>query len=487
MNSTTSLGNQTIIGVIWAFIEQLSKVGIQAGTSIILAWFLLPEDFGLIAMITVFFAIGNSLMDSGFSQAIIRKKEINQTDYSTAFYANLCMGIVAYLILFVSAPLISNFYDEPRLTILVRIVGFVVIINSFKMVQMAQLTRDLNFKAQFRITFISSILSAAIAIVMASQGFGVWSLVAQMLIAAFGSTLLFWITNKWKPMIVFSIQSLKEMFGFGSKLLLSDIINTAFQNIYVVVIGKLFLATYVGYYFFAQQIQKIITQQLTNSVQKVTYPALSTIQDDDESLKNFYRKIIQVVTFVLFPSLIALIVLAEPLFSVLLKDKWLPAVPYLQLLCVAGLFYPLHSINLNIIKVKGRSDLFLYLEIIKKIMLSIVLLISVNFGILGILVGQIVSSMLAYIPNSYYSIKLINYSVSEQLKDFIPTLLLSICMGLFMYLTGLLLPFGDIVHLVVLGSVGIIFYIASNYLLKTSASLYLLKILKSKFKYQGFN
>jgi O-antigen/teichoic acid export membrane protein len=347
---------------------------------------------------------------------------------------------------------------------------------------MAQLTRDLNFKAQFRITFISSILSAAIAIVMASQGFGVWSLVAQMLIAAFGSTLLFWITNKWKPTIVFSIQSLKEMFGFGSKLLLSDIINTTFQNIYVVVIGKLFLATYVGYYFFAQQIQKIITQQLTNSVQKVTYPALSTIQDDDEGLKNFYRKIIQVVTFVLFPSLIALIVLAEPLFSILLKDRWLPAVPYLQLLCVAGLFYPLHSINLNIIKVKGRSDLFLYLEVIKKIMLSIVLVISVNFGIFGILVGQIVSSVLSYIPNSYYSVKLINYSVSEQLNDFIPVLLLSICMGLLMYFIGLLLPFGDIIHLVVPGLLGVIFYVVSNYLLKTSASIYVLNLIRIKFK-----
>lgn len=487
MNSTNNLRHKTTIGIIWTFFEQLLRVGIQTITTIILAWFLLPADFGLMAMTAVFFAIANSLMDSGFSQALIRKKEVDQTDYSTAFYANLVMGLLAYLLLFASAPLIASFYNEPRLVLLVRVVGLVVIINSFQMVQVADLTRNLNFKIQFKVTMPSAIFSGVVAISMAAMGFGIWSLIAQMLMASFAATALYWIVNKWRPSKDFSVESLNEMFGFGSKLFLSGLINTVFQNIYIIVIGKLFLATLVGYYFFAQKIQQVVVTQLTGAVQKVTYPALSTIQDDNKALKEFYRKIIQVVTYIVFPCMIALVVLAEPLFSVMLKEDWLPAVPYLQLLCIAGLLYPLHAINLNILKVKGRSDLFLYLEIIKKLMIVIIILISVQFGIFGILVGQIVSSVLAYIPNSYFSVKMIDYSVSEQLKDFIPTLLLSITMGVFMYVTGSVLPIGNFAYLLVIGLAGTVFYVLINHLLKMPAQLLMLQIIKEQYLKTGHN
>lgn len=481
MNTKSTLRNKTIVGIAWTFMEQVSKVGIQTVTTLILAWFLLPEDFGLIAMITVFFAIGNSLMDSGFSQALIRKKDATLTDYSTAFYSNLILGLVAYMLLYVSAPLISNFYDEQRLTMLVRVVGFVIIINSFKIVQVAQLTRDLNFKIQFKVALLSSITSAIIAIYLASLGFGAWSLAAQMLVAALAGTILYWIVNDWRPIKSFSKESLSEMLGFGSKLFLSGLIDTTFQNIYVIVIGKLFIATYVGYYFFAQQIQRVIVHHVTNSVQKVTYPALSIVQDDNKALKSFNSKIIQIVTYIISPSVIALIVLADPLFNVLLKDNWLPAVPYLQLMCIAGLFYPLHAINLNILKVKGRSDLFLYLEVIKKIMVVVVLSISAQFGIFGILVGMIATSVLSYIPNSYYSVKLIDYTLFEQLRDFIPTVLLSVIMGVTMYLAGMMLPFGNITYIIVTGFVGIIVYISLNYLMKTPSQLLVSEIIKDKF------
>ncbi|MDR6223035.1 lipopolysaccharide biosynthesis protein [Methanococcoides alaskense] len=487
MNSSNNLRHKTITGVIWTFFEQLLRVGIQTITTIILAWFLLPADFGLMAMTAVFFAIANSLMDSGFSQALIRKKEVDQTDYSTAFYANLVLGLLAYLLLFASASLIASFYNEPRLVMLVRVVGLVVIINSFQMVQVADLTRNLNFKIQFKVTMPSAIFSGVVAISMAVMGFGIWSLVAQMLMSSFAATALYWIVNKWRPSKDFSVESLNEMFGFGSKLFLSSLINTVFQNIYIIVIGKLFLATLVGYYFFAQKLQQVVVTQLTNAIQKVTYPALSTIQDDNKALKEFYRKIIQVVTYIVFPCMIALVVLAEPLFSVMLKDDWLPAVPYLQLLCIAGLLYPLHAINLNILKVKGRSDLFLYLEIIKKLMIVIIILISVQFGIFGILVGQIVSSVLAYIPNSYFSVKMIDYSVSEQLKDFIPTLLLSITMGVFMYVTGSVLPIGNFAYLLVIGLAGTVFYVLINHLLKMPAQLLMLQIIKEQYLKTGHN
>lgn len=481
MNPHTILRRKTITGIIWNFLQQLLRSGIQIVTTLLLAWFLVPEDFGLMAMISVFFAIANSLMDSGFSQALIRKKEVNQTDYSTAFYTNLMLGILAYVLLFISAPLIAGFYLEPRLEVLVRVVGLVVIINSFQMVQVADLTRRLNFKVQFSVTLPAALISGIIAISMAVIGFGIWSLIAQMLASALASTALYWFVNKWRPGKYFSVKSLREMFGFGSKLFLSGLIDTVFNNIYVIVIGKFFSAGILGYYYFAQQIQILAVSQLTTAVQTVSYPALATLQDDNITLKAFYRKIIQVVTYIVFPCMIALAVLAEPLFHLLLKEDWLPAVPYLQLLCIAGLLYPLHAINLNILKVKGRSDLFLYLEIIKLIMNVIVLLFSIQYGIFGILIGQIILSVLAYFPNSYFSIKLIDYSAPEQLRDFIPTLLVATAMGFLMYVLGLVMPLDGFVYLLVVGLSGLTFYVVLNYLLKIQAQQMLFQIINMKY------
>jgi len=481
MNSHTTLRHKTITGIIWNFVQQLLRSGIQIGTTFLLTWFLVPADFGLIAMISVFFSIANSLMDSGFSQALIRKKEVSQTDYSTAFYTNLMLGLLAYTLLFISAPLIASFYLEPRLVVLVRIIGLVVIINSFQMVQVADLTRRLNFKVQFSVILPAALLSGVLAISMAVMGFGIWSLVAQMLASALASTALYWFVNTWRPSKDFSVESLREMFGFGSKLFLSGLINTVFNNLSIIVIGKFFSATVLGYYYFAQQIQILVVSQLSGAVQLVSYPALATLQDDNITLKAFYRKIIQVVSYIVFPCMIALAVLAEPLFHLLLKDDWWPAVPYLQLLCVAGLLYPLHAINLNILKVKGRSDLFLYLEIIKFIVHVIVLLFSVQYGIFGILIGQIILSVLAFIPNSYFSIKLIDYSALEQLRDFIPTLLVATAMGFFMYVLGLVMPLDRFVYLLVVVLSGFTFYVIINYLLKIPAQLMLLQIINEKY------
>ena len=391
------------------------------------------------------------------------------------------LGLLAYALLFISAPLIASFYLEPRLVVLVRVVGLVVIINSFQMVQVADLTRRLNFKVQFSVILPAALVSGVMAISMAVMGFGIWSLVAQMLASALASTALYWFVNTWRPSKDFSVESLREMFGFGSKLFLSSLIDTVFNNLSIIVIGKFFSATVLGYYYFAQQIQVFVVSQLSGAVQTVSYPALATLQDDNITLKAFYRKIIQVVSYIVFPCMIALAVLAEPLFHLLLKDDWLPAVPYLQLLCVVGLLYPLHAINLNILKVKGRSDLFLYLEIIKFIMNLVVLFISVQYGIFGILIGQIIFSVIEYIPNSYFSIKLIDYSALEQLRDFIPTLLVATAMGFFMYVLGLVMPLDRFVYLLVVVLSGFTFYVIINYLLKIPAQLMLLQIINEKY------
>jgi O-antigen/teichoic acid export membrane protein len=481
MNSHTILREKTTTGVIWSFLQQLLRNGIQVITTLILAWFLVPEDFGLMAMIAVFFTIANSLMDSGFTQALIRKKDVSQTDYSTAFYTNILLGVLAYALLFISAPWIANFYLEPRLIALVRVVGLVVIINSFQMVQVADLTRRLDFKVQFNVTLPSALLSGVIAISMAVMGFGVWSLVAQMLVLALASTALYWVANKWRPSREFSVESLRGMFGFGSKLLISGLINTVYTNLYVIVIGKFFSATEVGYYYFAFQIESLLVSQLTGAIHDVSYPSLATLQDDNITLKSFYRKIIQMVSFIVFPCMIALAVMAEPLFHLLLKADWWPAVPYLQLLCVVGLFYPLHVINLNILKVKGRSDLFLYLEIIKVIINVIILFICIPYGIFAILLGQIGLSVIAFIPNTYFSIKLIDYSVLEQLRDLIPPLLVATAMGFFMYVQGLIMPFNGFVYLLVVGFSGFMFYMILNYLLKIPGQRMLHQIIKEKY------
>jgi len=481
MSTDTSFRQKTITGVIWNFLQLISQYGIRAGTTFLLAWFLVPADFGLMAEIAVFFAIANSVMDSGFVQALIRKKEVSLLDYSTVFYTNLLLGVLAYLLLFASAPAIGSFFNEPRLVLLVRVAGLVVIINSFQLVQVADLTRKMDFKAQFRVTLPATLLSGIAAVTLAILGYGIWSMVAQMLISALAITVFYWIVNRWRPLLAFSKESFLELFGFGSKLFVSGLTDTVFNNLYVVVIGRLFSAIEAGYYFFGMQIETIVISLLLGVVQNVTYPALATLQDDNESLKQVYRKIILTVSYVVFPAMISLVVLAEPLFRLFLKDDWLPAVPYLQLICIIGLMYPLHSINLNILKVKGRSDLFLYVEFVKKGIEAGSLILSLPFGIFGILVGQIVGSVLAYIPNIYFSKKLIGYSIGEQARDVFPTLMVATATGVFMYLVDMALPFGGFLEIIVCGSLGLLVYMSANHLLKIQGQPLMLQIFREQW------
>jgi O-antigen/teichoic acid export membrane protein len=270
------------------------------------------------------------------------------------------------------------------------------------------------------------------------------------------------------------------MFGFGSKLFLSGLISTAYSNIYIVVIGKIFTALEAGYFYFVQQITALVVTLLCGVVQHVTYPALATLQDDDRTLKESFRNIIKTVVYVLYPGLIALIVLAEPIFRIVLKSEWLPAVPYLQLLCISSLMYPLHAINLNILKVKGRSDLFLYLEIFKTILGLVILLISIPYGVFGILVGLIVSSVLSYVPNSYFSSTLIGYSIPDQVRDVLPLFLVASSMGLLMYVMGWLFSFSDIIEVIVISFAGLVFYLIVNHIIRSEAQSLLLHILEEQ-------
>nr|WP_246293957.1 lipopolysaccharide biosynthesis protein [Desulfobacter latus] len=461
-----SLTQKTITGIIWNVAEQVARKGTGVIITLLLARFLVPADFGLIAMMAVFLAVAQSLMNSGFKQALIRFKDARQVDFNTAFYANVSLGIISYLLLFLAAPFISEFYNEPRLTLLVRVAGLNIIIHSFEIVQSAVLSRKLNFKAQLQATLPAGIISGLIAVAMAYAGLGVWALIFQILLSSLLITVFLWKIQGWRPSLSFSKESLKSMYSFGYKLFLSGLLNTIFLNLYIVVIAKLFAASIAGQYFFAKKIKDIVNSQLVSSIQTVTYPALASIQDDDKRLKAGYRKVIQITTFILFPSMLLLAALARPLFMVLLPDKWLPAVPYLQLMCLGGVMFPLHTINLNILQVKGRSDLFLYLEIIKKTLTVIILYISYRYGVTGILIGQIIGSVLAYIPNSYFSAKLINYSALEQIADVLPSLGLSVVVALLIVAADSLTYWPAIVGLIVFGLAAVGLYLAGAHVLK---------------------
>lgn len=430
----SNLKSQTIKGVFWSFIEKFGSQLILLISQIVLARLLEPKDFGLLGMLAIFIAVSQAFIDSGFDNALIQKKEVNQTDYSTVFYFNITIGIVLYLILFSAAPLIAEFFHQPLLVDLTRVVCIVLAVNSFGLIQFVKFKIEMNFKAIAQVVVIANLLSAFVGIAMALMGFGVWALAGQIIGIYFFRTVLFWIKSSWRPSFIFSFQSFKQLFSFGSKLLLSGIINQVFQNIYLMVIGRIFSASLLGFYTQAKKLQEVPVTTLAQVVGNVTFPAFSKIQDDNIKLREGFRKLIKLMVFINFPLMLGLAVVAEPLLVLILGEKWLPSVPYFQLLCIAGMIYTLHASNLNILKVKGRSDLFLYLEIIKKTIVVIAIFIGLNWGIIGLIVGQICTSFISFFINAFYTGKLISYTIPNQLKDISQTFFISLGMVAFMSL-----------------------------------------------------
>lgn len=453
----SSLKHKTVSGLIWSFIDTIAGQGISFIVGIILARLLAPREFGLIGMITVFIAISESFINSGFSSALIRKKDCTNTDYSTVFYFNLVTGVLFFIILYLSAPAISGFFNEPELKAILQVMGLILIIDSLTIIQRTILTKRINFKLQARISVIASIGSGIIAIAMALNGFGVWSLVAQRIVKQCINSLFLWIWNKWKPLFVFSIKSFKELFGFGSKLLISGLIDTIYKNVYYLIIGKFFSAQELGFYTKASEFKNLPSKNLNSIISRVTYPVLSTLQDDIPRLKNNYQRLIRSVMFITFILMMGMAAVAEPMIHTLIGAKWEPAIIYLQLLCFVGMMYPLHSLNLNMLQVQGRSDLFLKLEIIKKIIAIPTIVIGVIFGIKMMIVGMIVNALIAYYLNSYWSGVKIGYSLKQQVNDILPSFILALTMGVVVYLLEKILPFSHVINLIILIIFGAIF------------------------------
>ena len=484
MQEQTSLKNKTITGLFWSFSDLISKQGINFLIQVILARLLFPKDFGIIGMITVFIAISQSFIDSGFSTALIREKKVSQEDYSTVFYFNLVMASVMYIILFFSADAISSFFNEPQLVAILRVLALILIINSFGLIQRTMLVKKIDFKTQTRINVISSITSGIIGIAFAYLGYGVWSLVIRMLSMQFILSLLLCLSNKWIPSLVFKMDSFKRLFGFGWKLLVSGLIDTLYKNIYYVIIGKLFSAIELGYYTNAQKLRDTASQSITTSVQRVSYPVLSSINGENERLRLGYKKILKNSVFITFPIMIGLAVIANPFINLLFGTKWVASIPYFQVLCFAGMLLPLHAINLNILKVKGRSDLFLGLEIIKKVVgvTSIGIVLFLKLGIMGLLWTTVLNSYIAYFINSYFSAELLSYSTKEQIKDIMPIFVASVLMGIIVYFSGTVLPDNYFIKLVVQIFIGVVTYIGISRIAKIEELKTVYDLIGSVFK-----
>lgn len=428
-----TLARQTAIGIIWNIVELFGRRFVGLVLTLLLARFLGPEEYGLIATIGVFLALSNILMESGFKEGLIRLPVATQVDFNSAFYANLVFGLSAYGLLFVSAPFIAEFYEEPRLLEVVRVAGLNTVIAAFQVVQSANLIRALNFKAQLLATMLSSVGAGSFAVYLAYSGCGVWALVVQGLLASVLQTTLLWRLQGWRPTLAISLESLKSQYNFGYKLLLSGVLGAFFNNIHILVIAKLFDSAATGQYYFASTMKDIVVANIVVAIERVTFPALASIQYDAERLAAGFRRVLVMTTYAVFPLTALLVVLAEPLFLTFLPLRWNAAVPYFQLLAVGGVLYPLHSMNLNVLMVKGRSDLFLYLEIIKRSLTLLVLSFSWRYGILGMIFGQIMVSVLAYLPNSWFTGRLIGYSFVEQIADVYPVAIASVAAGSITY------------------------------------------------------
>lgn len=423
-----SLKQKTVKGVGWSFADGILGQGISFVVGLVLARLLTPEEYGLIGIIMIFIAVFNSIVDSGFSNALIQKQNSTEADYNTTFYFNLIISVFLFIILYVCAPYIAKFFNESSLTQLTRAMGSIVIINSFAIIQRTILVKNIDFKTQTKISIISSSVSGVIGIGMAVTGYGVWSLVGQQISRQLLYSLFLWIYNKWRPKLQFSWDSFKSLFNYGWKLLVSGLIDTLWKQVYQVVIGKCYNTETLGQYTRADQFASICSSNLTSVVQRVSFPVLSSIQDENERMKLAYQRVIKTTMLVTFVLMFGLAACAKSMVQVLVGDQWLPCVPYLQIICFSMALYPLHAINLNMLQVKARTDLFLILEIIKKTIGVIPVLLGIFVGIYWMLWSSVAIGIVCYFLNSFYSGRLIGYGVWSQIKDILPSLGIALIM-----------------------------------------------------------
>lgn len=475
----TSLKEKAVKGVFWSSIDRFSSQGIQFIFSILIARMLLPSDYGVIAMLGIFLAVSQSFIDSGFGTALVQKIDRTETDFSTVFYFNVLVACFFYGLLWIISPYIAAFYDIPLLESVTKAVALTLIFNALGGIQNAKLTIAIDFKTRAKISLMCTISTGIIGLIMAYKGYGVWALVTQNIANSVLNATLLWLFVRWIPQRTFSMQSFRQLFGFGSKLLASGLLDTIYNNIYPLVIGKFFSASTLGVYSRASSLAQYPSSNLTSVLQSVTFPVLSSIQNDEERLGNAYRRLLRMSVFIIFPLMIGLSAVADPFIRLVLTDKWEGAIYLLQIVCFSMMWYPVHAINLNLLQVKGRSDYFLKLEIIKKIIGVSMLCITVPIGIVAMCYGSICTSIICLGVNTHYTWKLIGYGFKRQMREMLPTLLHALVMGAIAWTAVQLLP---TIESQLIGGIlsGATYYIIGAWLLKFKELQEVISIIKRK-------
>lgn len=459
------LKDQAINGVLWNSVGKFSAMGIEFVVGIILARLLTPKEFGLIGTIMVVIALSEIFINSGFSQALVRKQDCTQKDFSTAFFFNMAVGILFFVILLLTSGPISKFFNNHELKPLIQVLGIGLIISSLTLIQRVRLAKEINFKLQTKISIIASFLSGAIAISMAFSGFGVWSLIAKTLSNQGLNSIMLWYWNRWKPDFIFSIESFKILFGFGSKLLISGLFGTLLANINYIIIGKYFTPQDLGYFTRAELFRNLPSQNVSSIVSEVGYPVLAKVQDNRPLMKEVFRKMLVNTFFIIAILMAGMASTAEAMIMTLLGEQWMPSVVLLQMLCIIGIMVPLNTMNVNILNVVGRSDLYLKLQFFTQLMVIPNIFIGVFFGIKALIVGMIFITFAGYVIFNHESNKILNYSIREQLHDVLPSLLLAVSMALVVFFVGYFTFFSPIITLNIQILVGMVFVIISGEIL----------------------
>ncbi len=468
-------------GLVWRFAERIGAQGIRFVVSIVLARLLSPEHYGTIALVTVFTSILQVFVDSGLGNALIQKKDADDLDFSTVFYFNTAICLVLYMGMFLASPAIAVFYEDESLIPVIRVLSLTLVISGVKNVQQAYVSRHMMFKRFFYSTLGGTILSAVLGILMAYFGLGVWALVVQQISNTLIDTIILWFTVKWRPKKMFSLTRFKSLFSFGWKLLLSSLIETIYTQIRQLIIGKIYTSSDLAYYNRGEQFPSLIITNINSSIDSVLFPALSDEQENKYRIREMTRKSIKTSIYIIAPMMIGLAAVSSSFIRILLTDKWLECVPFVKVFCITYMFMPVHTANLNALKALGRSDLFLKLEIIKKVIGITVLIISMRYGVMVMAYSMLITCVSSQIINSWPNKKLLEYGYLSQLKDFVPSLALASVMGVCVWLITFL-KWNDWITLAVQIVLGVAIYIGGSYVFKIDSFTYLCDFAKEKLK-----
>lgn len=480
--SNTSVNKRKVIsGLFWRYGERTCAQGVQFIVSVVLARLLTPEVYGCVGLITALIAVGNVFVQAGLGNALIQKKDADQMDFSSVFYISVGLGVILSFIVQFMAPFIADFYNQPILVNPIRVLSLMLILAGINSVQQAYVSRKMIFKKFFFATIIGTIISAVVGILLAYMGYGVWALVAQQLTNQLIDTIVLWFTVKWRPSIRFSFSRVKVLFSFGWKLLVSSLIDTIYNNIYTFVIGKTYSADEVGYYNRGKNIPNLVITNINTSIQSVLFPAISKEQSNRARVKVLVRRSIMTSTFLIFPCMAGLAAVAEPLTMILLTEKWLPCVPFMQFCCFVYAFWPIHTANLQAISALGRSDIYLRLEIQKKIIGVLMIVVTIPMGIYPMMVGRCISTVVSSFLNARPNKELFGYSIKEQISDIIPAFILSIIMALIVWLFNFL-DWNAWITLLCQVITGIVIYVGGAKICRLESFEFVVTTIKQFFK-----